>query len=229
MFCVLSTIFMSSTHTDKNKCILRWLYSHSHPRTFSHPFSNRTFSFLSHKSPANGWLACTEKREQSWNDVQDFCRRRMLTPKHLAPWIRRSSWNHPSHCYLSIPLVLCTFETFAPIQSSWDDTCPLMLQNELSCHQMLLSFHLCFTTLDSSLAGSFCNFVHSLLKAAFASRICIALGMRIGLFTILWCDVETWPRSWWVFPLLTVVRTLCDSLMMSSRSWFQHEELNLFV
>ena len=69
-----------------------------------------------------------------------------------------------------------------------------MLQNELTV--LPSSFALRITSavlvnLDSSQPGSFCNFVRSLSRAAFASGTVIAFGIGLGLCTMLQCDKET--------------------------------------
>ena len=73
-----------------------------------------------------------------------------------------------------------------------------MTQFHQRCKLICVAFHFALritsallVTVDSSQAGSFCNFVHSLSRAAFASGIFIAVGMGIGLCTMLWCDIGT--------------------------------------
>ena len=79
--------------------------------------------------------------------------------------------------------VIC--EILVPTPNSWDDRCPLMTRSERFCLLSLLhrSPLFLFLTFVSCHAGIYSSFSHSLPTAAFASGICIALGIGINLCT----------------------------------------------
>ena len=74
---------------------------------------------------------------------------------------------------------------------------------------------------------------HSWSIAILATEPFIAVVMEIGMCTMLLYDMETWLPSamwsFWVFSVLFVVRILCYSMFLFSWSFFEQEELNLFV